>query len=201
MAKDFSDAYKKILEDHRNYEINNTLRYNFVHNGYNCLIFHASESSMTKVLTVVVEINDTLYPFALQMNDITNVPEYIPSEVFSHIKQIIKLDYWKTAPFFNHIKLAILNNYPVTDRVDIEGERYYHYREDDYKPYFWRFSRVNLSETMKKKLNEKYSPEFSRKLISFCMANRVTTCFTSDINKAKDIEMEMDFFKIYNHYI
>lgn len=192
MAINFSDAYEKLLKDHRHHEINETLRYDFVHNGYNCQIFHVAKSALINVLTIIVKMNHTLYPFTITIIDPTYVPEYISPEIYQHIKWIIKADDWKTSRFFNHIKSAILNNRPVSAQINIESEGYYHYKKDDYKPYFSHFRRSNLSSDMKEKIYKSYPKDFSRQLINFCVTNNVTTCFTSDVSKAKNIRITME---------
>ena len=192
MTIDLSDAYEKLLGDHHHYEINDTLRYDFVHNGYECQIFHVDKPAIANVFTIIVKMNQTLYPFPLQIVDPKNVSEYIPPEIYPFIKWIIKDDDWKISPFFNHIKSAILSNHPVYAQLNIEADGYYRYEKDDSKPYFWHFRRSNLSKGMKEKIFKSYPKDFSGRLIKFCTTNNVTTCFTSDISKATDIKISME---------
>ncbi len=186
-----SDACNNLHTHYRLYSVNDSLRYDFVHNGYNCRIYYVDTSALRDLLTLVVEINNVLFPFSIAIFDPEHVSEYIPPEIYSHTKPVFQANDYSPHPFFQHIGNAILNEHVMHEHVDITRPDFYHYQNESYKPYFWRFVRQRISKDKKDRIYKSYPSDLAKRLITFCFQEHVNPHFTSDQSRAKDIVFSM----------
>ncbi len=191
MAIDLTQAYIALNSGYTQHQINNSIRYDFTHNGYNCHIYYTPCNGLQNSITIIVDINNTFYPFAIHMINSTNVSEYIPNEIYTSINNLFVTDNYSTHDFFEHIRDTIINTVPVGNSINPHTPGFYHYQNPDNNPYFECFARQNMSDKMKKRLYNTYPANFVHDLLYFCRQHNITTRFTSDITRAHDIILEM----------
>ena len=191
MSIDFTTSYNKLNLDLMNYAVNHSIRYDFQYNGYDCRIYYTHENNLQNVLTLIVDINNVLYPFVIHAINMGTITEYIAPEIYQHIKPVFAPDKYTPHPFFEHICETIQNRNPIYEHFDSHEPRLYHYQNNIHKPYFECFVRQNMSPEMKKRLKNTYPYEFYKDLYQFCREHRITTRFNIDPARAHDIVIEM----------
>lgn len=193
----------KIFYDYENTEltVNTSIKYRFMYNGYQTDVFYTTANGLQSQLLICIAINDTDYLstlyFSKNANDEYFMNYYLTSDLYEKVKFSLLYRNGRCAatPYFESMVQAIMNNAPIPSHHirELKSRNLYQYKYNEDKPFFDTIIRKNMSNPMKKKINNKYGSAIAQQIITFCGSNR-TLRFTSDFTKSKDILTYMKQF-------
>lgn len=195
-----TDAITKILSDYNNIDlqVNSALKYRFSYNGYVTDAFYTVEDGLAKQLLVLITINGVTYVTTLNFNQKENeyyMNFYLPNELYEKVKFSLLYvnNRCATKPYFEAMFNYILTHQPIAilHREELRNRQIYQYTLERDKPYFKTTRRDSMSERMRAKILDKYSPELAKKIFRFCGKTK-TLVFTDKIEESKDIEIYMN---------
>lgn len=190
---DITIAYNKVKQDFENaqYKVNDTIRYQFLYNGFINDVFYTQKNGLEQSLRVIAKVNDIDYMFIEHFsfaNDICEIKTYIDSELYKELKFSLFFVNGKclTTPYFEKMRECIEKTHPLPKQDD--NRNYYHHTDDEYKPFFETVVRKHMSNKMRKRIFDSYDKALATRILKFC-GNTQTLRFTTDITKSKSIDV------------
>ena len=191
-----TNLIEKLHNDYNNLDnrINNTLRYQFKYNTYLTDVLYTEMDGLEQTLRLIVRVDDLDYlivEYFSRCEDTYTMQTYIDPEIYERIKFSVLLvnGKCKTNPYFEAMKEQLLVNNPIVQPNP--PRNYYHHQDEEYKPFFETTIRKHMSPQMRDRILKCYSTDLARRILFFC-DNTQTLRFTTDENRAKNIEAYLD---------